>query len=92
MLDGTAAQAGPDIAALARVHGVAAIQRLVQVLDGTDAAASVEAAKLLLAYGHGLPPQPLAFDGTGITVEVNTGAEAEQPHRANGETTTWAAR
>jgi hypothetical protein len=81
----------PDISALARVHGVACIERLVRILDGADAAAAVEAAKLLLDRGYGRLLQPLAFDTAGITVEVGVGAgEAEHPHRANGEDrTSW---
>jgi hypothetical protein len=75
----------PDIGALARVHGVACIERLVRILDGPDAAAAVEAARELLDRGYGRPPQPLAFDAPGITVEVNAGAESAAPHRSNGE-------
>jgi hypothetical protein len=92
MLDAAAAPAGPDIAALARVHGVAAIQRLVQVLDGPDAAASVEAARELLDRAYGRPPQSLSLDAGGIHIELDTAAEAEQPYRTNGESAKpWAA-
>jgi hypothetical protein len=45
----------PDIRALARVHGVAAIERLVAALDGPDVAAAIEAAKVLLYLGYGAP-------------------------------------
>jgi hypothetical protein len=83
----SAGSSGPDIGALARVHGVACIQRLVAALDGSDIGASVEAAKVLLAYGHGLPVQPLSFDADGICVEVGTNGESAEPTvgRSNGE-------
>jgi hypothetical protein len=73
MLDGTVQQ--PDIA-LARVHGVAAIERLVQILDGPDAAVSVRAAEVLLNRGFGLPVQQVVFDEGGIAISVEA---------ANGE-------
>jgi hypothetical protein len=82
----------PDIGALARVHGVVCIERLVRILDGPDAAAAVEAARELLDRGYGRSLQPLAFDADGITVEVSTSAEPDAPCRANGETTAWAVR
>jgi len=85
-------QDAPDISALARVHGVACIERLVRILDGADAAAAVEAARLLLAYGEGLPAQPLSIAAGGIHIELNAGAGPEEPHRANGESANpWAA-
>jgi hypothetical protein len=80
----------PDISALARVHGVAAIERLVRILDGPDDAAAVAAARELLDRGYGRPLQPLAFDATGITIGVDAGGEPEEPHRPNGESrTSW---
>jgi hypothetical protein len=82
-----------DPIALARQHGTACIERLAEILDSDNAAAAVEAAKLLLAYGHGLPVQPLSFDTTGITIEVSAPGEPHTPHHhPNGETgTSWAA-
>jgi hypothetical protein len=75
----------PDIAALARVHGPACIGRLVQILDGPDALASVEAARELLNRGYGAPTLPIVFDVGGVTVEVSTAAESEGvTHRGNG--------
>jgi hypothetical protein len=64
-----------------------AITRLAEILDGDDPAAAVAAARELLDRAYGRPPQSLAFDTTGIAVgvEVSTGAEAEGPHRANGQ-------
>jgi hypothetical protein len=78
---------GPDIGALARVQGIAAIKRLVEILDGKDAAAAVEAAKALLDRGYGAPLQRVAFDGEGICVEVGTSGETAEPTvgRSNGE-------
>jgi hypothetical protein len=76
----------PDISALARVHGVACIERLVRILDGPDATAAVAAARELLDRGYGRALQLLAFDADGITIEVSAGAEPEPLHRANGET------
>jgi hypothetical protein len=64
---------GPDISSIARVHGVAAIKRLVEILDGTDVRASVKAAKIILDRGYGAPSQPLVFDTNGIAVEVSAG-------------------
>jgi hypothetical protein len=75
----------PDIGAIARVHGVAAIKRLVEILDGSDAAASLEAAKILLDRGYGSPLQRVAFDADGICVEVGTSGEAGHAQRSNGE-------
>jgi hypothetical protein len=74
--------AGPDISAIARVHGVAAIKRLVEILDGTDVRASIEAARIILDRGYGAPSQPLVFDTNGIAVEVSAGDERP---RANGK-------
>jgi hypothetical protein len=89
-------QGGPDISALARVHGVACIERLVRILDGPDATAAVAAACELLDRGYGRPLQPLAFDAGGITVEVDTGAEGQEAPRAgraNGKgSTAWDGR
>jgi hypothetical protein len=83
-------ESGPDVGALARVHGVAAIKRLVEILEGGDVATSVEAAKVLLAYGYGQPVQPLVFDTGGVVVEINANGETGQ-HRMNGESagTSW---
>jgi hypothetical protein len=77
----------PDISALARVHGVACIERLVRILDGTDVRASVEAAKIILDRGYGAPSQPLVFDAKGVCVEVDTSGESEEAgrYRMNGE-------
>jgi hypothetical protein len=80
MLDGTTASA-ELLATLARQHTARAISRLAEILDGSDAAASVAAARELLDRGYGRPPQPLTIDANGIAVEVNTGAE---PH-TNGQ-------
>jgi hypothetical protein len=91
MLD--AASAGPDISAICRVHGIVAVERLVQILGGPDAAASVDAARVLLSYGYGLPVQPISIDADGIHIELDTSAEASEPHRANGrDSTLWTAR
>jgi hypothetical protein len=80
----------PDISTLARVHGVACIERLVQILDGADAAAAVAAARELLDRGYGRSLQPLAFDAAGITIEVDAGGESKEPHRSNDEShTSW---
>jgi hypothetical protein len=75
----------PDIAALARVHGPACIGRLVQILDGPDASASVEAARELLNRGYGVPTLPIAFDVAGVTVEISTAPESDAVlRRTNG--------
>jgi hypothetical protein len=85
MLDGTTASADL-LTTLARQHTARCVSRLAEILNGDDQAAAVAAARELLDRGYGRPLQPLAFDTTtGITVEVTTGAEAEQPHSANGE-------
>jgi hypothetical protein len=84
MLDGTTAS--PDLlAALAQQHTARCVERLAEVLDGDDAAASVEAARELLSRGYGQPPLTLAFDGSSVTIEVDTGTEAQEPHRTNGK-------
>ena len=80
----------PDISALARVHGVACIERLVQILDGPDATAAVEAARLLLDRGFGRPLQQIAFGTDGVHVELNTSADADPHTRPDGEGHAWA--
>jgi hypothetical protein len=66
------------------------IARLAEILDGTDAAASVRAAEVLPNRGFGLSVQPLVFDGSGIAISVEAAGEAEEPrHRTNCEAIAW---
>jgi hypothetical protein len=76
MLDAAAQQ--PNISARA-------VQTLVTALDDPDRSAAVAAAIALLAIAHKQPVQLLAVEAAGVTVEVATGAEPEQPHPANGQ-------
>lgn len=73
----------PDTtAAIARAHGPAAVRALIAALDSPGE--RVPAAIALLDLAHGRPLQPLAFDTTGIHIEVNAAAEAASD-RPNGE-------
>jgi hypothetical protein len=74
-----------DISGLARQYGAACIERLAEILRGDDPAAAVAAAKALLDRAYGAPLQQFAFDGTGITVEINAGEPDESSQRSNGE-------
>jgi hypothetical protein len=79
-----------DIALLARRHGPDCIQRLGELLHSNDPVAAVAAARELLNRGFDLPLQPLAFDASGVHVEVNAAGEPEAPQRANGKShTMW---
>jgi hypothetical protein len=90
MLDGTTASADL-VATLARQHTARALARLAEILDGPDTAAAVAAARELLDRAYGRPPQPLAFETDGISIQVSTGTEPR--HRANGESAKpWAVR
>jgi hypothetical protein len=84
-----ASPAKPDdvavIAALAREHGYAAIDVLVEALDSPSPGERVAAAIALLNAGYGQPVQPIALDSThGVTLEVHT-VEAPDGWPANGE-------
>jgi hypothetical protein len=73
------------ISALAREHGYAAIDVLVEALDSPNPGERVAAAIALLNAGYGAPVQPIALDSThGVTLEVHT-VEAPGHRSANGE-------
>jgi hypothetical protein len=74
-----------DISGLARQYGSACIERLAEILSGDDPAAAVEAAKALLDRAYGAPLQQFAFDGNGVTVEINANVPDESNQRSNGE-------
>jgi hypothetical protein len=87
MLDGTHASASL-LGKLARQHTAHALVRLVEVLDGDDPRAAVEAARELLNRGYGAALLPLAFDANGVSVEVNASGEDEPDvsrERVNGK-------
>jgi hypothetical protein len=87
MLDGTNASASL-LSKLARQHTAHALVRLVEVLDGDDPHAAVEAARELLNRGYGAASLPIAFDANGVSVEVTASGEVESDapyERVNGK-------
>jgi len=58
------AEVAPDIKAMARLHTVEALERLVHWLRSDNPRVSVQAAQALLDRGHGKAPQQFAIDAT----------------------------
>jgi hypothetical protein len=66
------ADAGPDdISAIARRHGQAAVEVLINALRDPDVGTRIAAAERLLAVAYGAPVTPVAIDGAGIHVAVH---------------------
>jgi hypothetical protein len=82
MLDGTIGSTGL-LATLARQHTARCVAKLVEVMQGDDAMAAVEAARELLSRAYGQPTLRVEFGADGVTVELDTGTVDSQ--RMNGE-------
>jgi hypothetical protein len=85
MLDGTSASADL-LRTLAQQHTARCIERLVEVLNGEDPMAAVEAARELLARAYGQPSLALGMPNLTMIVRAPTDPEAA---RANSEARAW---
>jgi hypothetical protein len=93
MLDGISGSV-ELLGTLARRYIARAFARLAEVLDGDDPRAAVEAARELFNRRYGTALLPIAFDANGVTVQVETSIESNDPeaklnHRVNGKS--WSA-
>ena len=72
---GTLNHATADIRELARVHGPAVIQRLIELSHDQSGSVAVAASRELLDRGYGKAPQPHDGDGQGgpVVLKVITG-------------------
>ena len=52
-----------EVRAAARLHGIAAIDKLVELMDGSDNRISVTAAQAILDRGFGKPSQSMTLSG-----------------------------
>jgi hypothetical protein len=66
---GTPNKATLEIKELARIHGPAVIERLVQLSRDPSGAVAVSASRELLDRGYGKAPQPHDGDGQGAPIK-----------------------
>lgn len=59
-----------EVRALARQHGIEAIEKLVEWMRGENAKASISAANSILDRAFGKPSQPVDGDGDGGPVKL----------------------